>query len=97
MRKNDHRNIVDAISDLQARGFFLDFSLIGTRLLCAQQQRYLKAEEFEVREMYLFREKESSQRETIVLALESGSLPLKGILLKSGRRNSSIKGLPWLH
>jgi hypothetical protein len=95
MRKNDHFNIIDTISDLQARGFFLDFCLIGNRLLCAQQQRYLKAEEFEVREIYRFRVERSRHTETIVYALESHSRPLKGILLHSSERILT-KGLLWL-
>ncbi len=50
--KNNYYNIIDAISDLQARGFFLDFNLIGNKLLCAQEKCYLGAEEFEVLEIY---------------------------------------------
>ena len=86
MQNGNYYSIIEAISDLQARGFTLDFSLIGKRLLCAQQQRYLKTEEFKVREMYRFRAGRSRHRATIVYALESNCQPLKGILLRSWRR-----------
>jgi hypothetical protein len=86
MRKNNHYNVIDAIADLQAKGFFLDFSLIGNKMLCAQQQCYLKPEEFEVREMYRFGTDSSLPAETIVYALESICRPLKGILLTSKQK-----------
>ncbi len=83
MRIENNYGIIDAISGLQARGFFLDFSLMGEKMLCAQQQCYLNAEEFEVREMYRFRTDSSLDTETIVYGLECISRPLKGILLRS--------------
>ena len=84
MRKNNYCAIVETISDLQARGFLLDFCLIGNQLLCAQEQCYLGAEEFDVLEMYRFPAGGLSQNETVVYAIESLSRALKGILLKSG-------------
>jgi hypothetical protein len=84
MRKKNYCTIVEAISDLQARGFSLDFSLMGNKLLCAQEQCYLGAEEFDVLEMYCFHDDGLSQDETVVYAIESLSGPQKGILLNSG-------------
>jgi hypothetical protein len=81
MRKNNYCTIIEAISDLQARGFFLDFSLIGNQLLCAQEKCYLGAEEFEVLEMYRFHPRGPGRDETVVYAIECLSLPFKGILL----------------
>jgi len=86
MRKNNYCTIIEAISDLQARGFFLDFCLIGNKLLCAQEQRYLGTEEFDVLEMYSFYAGGLTRNETVVYAIESLFRPLKGILLKSGNR-----------
>src|SRR5258706_9768422 len=84
MHKNNYHTVIDAISDLQARGFFLDFSLIGDKLFCAQEKCYLEAEEFDVLEMYTFHFGALTRDETIVYAIESFSRPLKGILLNSG-------------
>ena len=84
MQKNNYHTVIDAISDLQARGFFLDFSLIGNQLFCAQEKCYFGAEEFDVLEMYTFYVDGLARDETIVYAIESFSRPLKGILLDSG-------------
>jgi hypothetical protein len=84
MRKNNYCSIIDAISDLQTRGFLLDFSLIGNQLLCAQEKCWLGADDFDVLEMYCFHGGGLSRNETILYAIESLFLPLKGILLNSG-------------
>jgi hypothetical protein len=84
MQKKNYHTIIDAISDLQERGFFLDFSLIGNQLFCAQEKCYFGAEEFDVLEMYTFHIDGHTRDETVVYAIESFSRPLKGILLNSG-------------
>jgi hypothetical protein len=83
MTKSNYNTIIEAISDLQVRGFSLDFSLIGNKLLCAQEQCYFEAEEFDVLEIYCFHVGGLTRDETIVYAIESLSRPLKGILLNS--------------
>jgi len=84
MRPYDYYTIIDAISDLQARGFFLDFSIIGNKLLCAQEKCYLGAEEFDVLEMYSFQVDCPGRVDTVVYAIESLSRSLNGILLNPG-------------
>jgi hypothetical protein len=79
-------NIVEGITDLQARGFSLDFSLIGNKLLCAQEQCYLGAGEFDVLENHRFDADGRARDEIIVYAIESLSRSLKGILLSSGNQ-----------
>jgi hypothetical protein len=90
MRKDSYYNIIDAISDLQGRGFFLDFSLIGNKLLCAQEKCYLDAEEFEVLEMHSFHTGGLTRDETVIYAIESFCRPLKGILLYSGCHTKAV-------
>jgi hypothetical protein len=80
---NNYCNIIEAISDSQVRGFTFDFSLIGKRLLCAQEQRYMEIEELEVREIYRFSTKRAPDDATIIYSLESNCQPMKGILLWS--------------
>ena len=81
MCKYNYCNIIEAISDLQARGFSLDFSLIGDKLLCAQEKCYLGANEFDVLEMYCFHLEDPGRADAIIYAIELLSRPLKGILL----------------
>jgi hypothetical protein len=81
MSNYNYCTIIDAVSDLQSRGFFLDFILIGNQLLCIQEKCYLEAEEFNVIEMHSFH---ADGDEIVVYAIESLSRPLKGILLNSG-------------
>ena len=84
MQRNNYHTVIDAISDLQARGFFLDFSLIGNKLFCSQEKCYFRPGEFDVLEMYTFHVDGLAREETVVYAIESFSWPLKGILLNSG-------------
>ena len=88
MRKNNYFSIIDAIVDLQERGFFLDFSLVDNKLLCCQEKCFLAAEEFDVLEMYRFHESHNSsvREETVVYAIESLNRSFKGILLNSGHQ-----------
>jgi hypothetical protein len=81
MNKNNQNAIINAISDLQARGFILDFSIIRSNLFCAQEQCYLDLEEFDVLEMYRFHLGGRPRNLTNVYAIESRTRPLKGILL----------------
>ena len=85
MNKNNHYAIINAISELQARGFILDFSIIRSKLFCAQEQCYLEPEEFDILEMYHFHSSGRFRNRTDIYAIESLTRPLKGILLKSGR------------
>ena len=81
MIKNNHCAIINVISDLQARGFTLDFSVIRSKLFCAQEQCYLEPEEFATVEMYRYQSSSRSHNLTDVYAIESLTRPLKGILL----------------
>jgi hypothetical protein len=92
MRKNKYYSIIDAIVDLQERGFFLDFSLVDNKLLCCQEKFFLAAEEFDVLEMYRFHAGHTSsvREETIVYAIESLSGSFRGILLNSGHQAKTL-------
>jgi hypothetical protein len=74
--------IVDAIVDLQTRGFFFDFTLLHNRLFCAQQQCFFGPDDFMVLEKYSFQKGILPGRKTDVFGIESLSYGLKGILLK---------------
>ena len=87
MYRNNYYSVVSAISDLQARGFLLDFSLIDNKLFCAQEQCYVGAEEFEVLEIHRFYDVGRTRTETVVFAIETFSQGLRGILLNSCYRS----------
>jgi hypothetical protein len=86
MHKNINYPIIDAIADLQSRGFILDFSLVGNKLFCVQEKCYLLPDEVEVIEVHRFLTgKFNSDNAIIVCAIESLNRPLRGILLSSGQ------------
>jgi hypothetical protein len=74
--------IVDAIVDLQTRGYLFDFSLLRNKLFCAQQKCFFALEDFDILEKFSFQRGENSGKKTIVYGIESLSYGLKGILLK---------------
>jgi hypothetical protein len=74
--------IVDAIVDLQSRGYSFDFSLLHNKLFCAQQKRFFGLEDFDILEQYSFQPDDATGKKTLVYGIESLSFGLKGILLK---------------
>jgi hypothetical protein len=84
MHKNRYDTVVAAISDLQARGFFLDFTIVGDKLLCAQEKCYVGADEFDVLEKYSFYAGGQNANVTVVYAIESFFQAFRGVLLCSG-------------
>lgn len=74
--------IVDAIVDLQTRGFSFDFTFLRNKLFCAQQKRFFGLNDFAVLEQYSFQADDVLGKRTIVYGIESLSFGLKGILLK---------------
>lgn len=84
MDKRAKYRIIDAITDLQSRGFVFDFSLIRNELFCIQEKCYLVPDEVDVTEVYSFLAGGFNSGKTIVVcAIELLHQPLKGILLSS--------------
>ena len=54
MSKKGNQNIVDAIVDLQTRGYSSDFIVMDNQLFCAQQKIFLRHDEFDINEVYSF-------------------------------------------
>ncbi|MDO6434838.1 hypothetical protein Q4E93_29770 [Flavitalea sp. BT771] len=73
--------IVDAVIDMQERGFDLDFNLTGNRLLCAQQALLIGANDFEILEMHYFPRSRQSSCERMVYGICVPSCGMKGILI----------------
>lgn len=73
--------IVDAVIDMQERGFDLDFNLTGNRLLCAQYALLIGANDFEILEMHYFPRSKQSSFERMVYGISVPSCDMKGILI----------------
>jgi hypothetical protein len=81
MQQTGYSGIINAIVDLQTRGFSFDFSLVGNKLLCAQQKFFLRDEEFDILEMHHFQMEDHGRRETVIYGIESPQHGIRGIML----------------
>jgi len=73
----------EAINDLQQRGYDHDFNLTDDCLECVQKNNRLKADEFEIDEVYRFEGETDPGDENVVYAISSSSKNLKGILVNA--------------
>ncbi len=90
MPRSKYLNVTEAITDLQTRGYEYDFTLCGDQLHCAQINILLRTMEFELLEMYYFRDKGREHKERMVYAICASDYCVKGILLMTGNRNANI-------
>jgi hypothetical protein len=67
----NYDTVTEAISDLKARGFSLDFNLQTNALQCFNPDLNLEPEEFEIKEIYRFEGDSNPSDEEIVYAIES--------------------------
>ncbi len=74
--------ITEAISDLKARGYALDFNLQVNALQCFSPDINLTPEEFEIKEIYRFEGDSNPDDEEIIYAIES----------KDGHRGVFVNG-----
>ncbi|HEY4286695.1 MAG TPA: hypothetical protein VGN00_06305 [Puia sp.] len=91
MSKKGNQNIVDAIVDLQTRGYSSDFIVMDNQLFCAQQKIFLHHDEFDINEVYSFQPSQSRE-ETVLYGITSEQHAIKGILLTQPSANKS--GVP---
>jgi hypothetical protein len=78
---NNYSNLVEAIIDLEARGYVVDFTIMGNSLLCAQDKIFLARKEFNILEVYDFFDQEKGENVS-VYGIEAADYGLKGILLE---------------
>lgn len=81
---------IDTITDLQNRGFTMDFNLLGNRLFCPQTKSFINSDEFDVVEMYSFEDDRVNLEETVLYAIECFAFAAKGILQETAHDNTSI-------
>jgi hypothetical protein len=79
----NYHNKIQAIIDLQQRGYDLDFILKDEHLLCLQERDLISPDEFEIAETYKFEENHGITETYVVYAIRSVQRDLKGILMTS--------------
>ena len=74
--------LTEAMADLKARGFDLDFNLRETQIECTTTGRKLSPAEFEITEVYRFEGNTDPGDELVLYAIESKD-GLKGTLMNA--------------
>ena len=75
-----YETMTDAINDLKARGFILDFNLEENCINCNEEK--FQPEDFEIVEVYRFEGETDPADQAVVYAIESKT-GLKGILVNA--------------
>ena len=73
--------ITAALSDLDSRGYHLDFNLTTDGLACKSADLFLMPEEFEIEEVYRFEGMTDPADSSVVYAISSNIGNLKGVLV----------------
>lgn len=71
----------ELVSNLQARGYDLDFVVRNEGILCIQQNKFLRPEAFEIMETYHFEGKQNPYDSYTIYAIESIQNDFKGTLI----------------
>ena len=77
---HQYDTVSQAITDLKARGYAMDFNLVADGIECRQMPAPLKSSEFEITEVYRFEGDSDPADEAIVYAIESKH-GLKGVMV----------------
>jgi hypothetical protein len=72
--------VTDAVKDLKARGFTIDFNVAFDQLICSNEDIRLNPDEFEIVEVYRFEGESNPSDEDVVYAVESKDEKVKGVL-----------------
>lgn len=73
-------NLVEALNDLNKRGYTIDFNLCDDKIECPRLQLQLSPEAFEVDETYRFEGMSNPDDNSILYAISSGT-DVKGVLV----------------
>jgi hypothetical protein len=72
--------VTEAVNDLKARGFNIDFNLVFDQLTCSDDSVRLRPDEFEIVEVHRFEGESDPSDEDVVYAVESKDGKLKGVI-----------------
>ena len=77
-----YNDMVQALKDLEQRGYSIDFSLLPDCLYCASSNLKLKPEDFTVMETHRFESLDSSpDNNSVIYAISSNDGKNKGVLV----------------
>lgn len=79
----DYDTVTEAVSDLQKKGFTMNFSLLAEKecLVCHHTSLQLSPHEFLIEEIYRFEGDSDPGDEMIVMAISSEKFQVKGVVV----------------
>jgi hypothetical protein len=72
--------VTEAVNDLKARGFNINFNLAFDKLICLEDNLCLNPNEFEIVEVHRFEGATDPADEDVVYAVESKDEKIKGVV-----------------
>ena len=78
---NNYRSMIDALNDLKARGYTVDFNLAKDSLHSSSKDITLHPDDFEIAEMYRFEGSSDPADNSIVYGINSHKHNIKGVLV----------------
>jgi hypothetical protein len=75
---HSYDTLTDALKDLKARGFSVDFNIAFDKIICSKNETVLNPQEFEIVEVYRFEGDTNPDDEDVVYAVESKDGKVKG-------------------
>jgi len=72
--------VTEAVENLKARGYNIDFNLAFDQIICPNDNISLKPHEFEIVEVHRFEGESNPSDEDVVYAIESEDGKLKGVI-----------------
>ena len=75
----NYDTVTEAVTDLKARGYTIDFNIAFDKLICSRDAICLNVNEFEIVEVHRFEGETNPSDEDVVYAVESKDGKIKGI------------------
>lgn len=78
-----YTTLSEAINDLAKKGYTFNFNVSKDCIHCAENNLQLQPDEFEIDEVYRFQEMSDIDNESILYAISSKELQVKGLLVNA--------------
>ena len=79
----NYDTVTEAVQDLKARGYTINFNLAFDKLICSENKVCLNPNEFEIVEVHRFEGETNPSDEDVVYAVESKDGKTKGVLTEA--------------
>lgn len=80
---NSYTTLSEAVNDLVKRGYTYNFNIMEDCIKCAETERQLQPDEFEIDEVYRFQEMSDVDNESVLYAISSKQEDMKGLLVNA--------------